>query len=115
MLKSIATAARRAALASTPFLLSACGEDNNGPQKFEIVLIPLLFVTVSLAYDWLNDRTTGLGIAATIVLTAFPRPTLVERNCTTYSNAVLSKCFEATCIAPAASNAPLICNRRKTT
>jgi hypothetical protein len=57
MLKSIAIATQRAALASAPLLLSACGDDNNGPQKFEIVLIPLLFVTVSLAYDWLKSRS----------------------------------------------------------
>ena len=56
MLKSIATATRRAALASTPFLLSACGEDDGG-HKFVAVLVPLLFVTVSLAYDWLKTRS----------------------------------------------------------
>lgn len=64
MLKSITNAVSRAALASAPFLLSACGDDNDGPQKFEIVLIPLLFVTVSLAYDWLKTRSLPARVAA---------------------------------------------------
>jgi hypothetical protein len=64
MLKSIAIAAQRAALASAPCLLSACGDDGEGPQKFEIVLIPLLFVTVSLAYDWLKSRSLPARTAA---------------------------------------------------
>jgi hypothetical protein len=57
MLKSFLNSLLTTATAMTPFLLSACGDDStNSPQKFEIVAIPLLFFTVSLAHSWLKSR-----------------------------------------------------------
>ena len=57
MLKSIRDCLFTTAMAMTPFFVSACGDDtSNSPQKFEIVVIPLLFFTISLAHSWLKAR-----------------------------------------------------------
>ena len=57
MLKSFRDSLLTTAMAMTPFVLSGCGEDtNSGPQKFEIVAIPLLFFTISLGHSWLKNR-----------------------------------------------------------
>jgi len=57
MLKSFRDSLLTTAMAMTPFLLTACGDEGeNSPQKFEIVLLPLLFFTVSLAHSALKSR-----------------------------------------------------------
>lgn len=58
MLKSFRDSLLTTAMAMTPFLLSACGDDPdpNSKQKFEMVLIPLLFCTVSLVHSSLKSR-----------------------------------------------------------
>ena len=57
MLKSFRDSLLTTAMAMTPLLLTACGDSSNNPdQKFEIVAIPLLFCTVSLAHNWIKTR-----------------------------------------------------------
>jgi hypothetical protein len=58
MLKSFRDSLITSAMFMTPFLLCACGNDPNdqGKQKFEMVLLPLLFFTVSLAHNWAKTR-----------------------------------------------------------
>lgn len=55
MLKSIRASLLNTALALTPFLLTACGDDPNTPQKFESVLIPVMFILVT-AFILLRQR-----------------------------------------------------------
>ncbi len=56
MLKAIRKSLFNTTIVMTPFLLSACGDDNN-TQKFEIaVVLPLLFFTVSLGHQMAKTR-----------------------------------------------------------
>jgi hypothetical protein len=65
MLRSLRNSLYTTAVMATPFLLSACGDDSNSPQqKFEIVLLPLLFFTVSLAQGYLQERRTRAAARA---------------------------------------------------
>jgi hypothetical protein len=64
MLKAIRKSLFNTTVVMTPFLLSACGEDPNTPQKFEILLLPALFFTVSLAHNWLKSRSPSNPHAA---------------------------------------------------
>lgn len=59
MIMSIRNRLMTTAMAMTPFLLSACGDENNNPSgpHFEIVAIPVLLYTALLAHDWLRQRT----------------------------------------------------------
>ena len=61
MLKSFRDSLLTTAMAMTPFLLTACGDDpNNKPiQKFEIVVLALLICTVSFAHNWFKARRTS--------------------------------------------------------
>ncbi|WP_029920668.1 hypothetical protein [Nevskia soli] len=57
MLKSFRDSLLTTAMAMTPFLLTACGDDKtNGQSKFEIVVLALLCCTVSLGHSWLKTR-----------------------------------------------------------
>lgn len=57
MFGKLKNSAYTALLATTPFLLSACNSPKDTTtQKMEIVLIPLLFMTVSLIHDWHNKQ-----------------------------------------------------------
>lgn len=57
MLKSFRDSLFTTAMAATPFLLSACGDDTtSGQSKFEIVVLALLCCTVSLGHSWLKTR-----------------------------------------------------------
>lgn len=59
MLKSFYNRLTAIAVAMTPLLLSACDSSNNnnsGPTNFEIMLIPPLLYTASLAHSWLRRR-----------------------------------------------------------
>jgi hypothetical protein len=53
-------------MAATPFLLAACGDNTNtgGGGKFEIVVLPALLCTVSLAHDWLRKRSAKNKLVA---------------------------------------------------
>lgn len=65
MLHTLRNSLKATAMAATPFLLAACGEDTNSPQqKFEILWLPLLFFTVSLAHDWLKERRNRAAVRA---------------------------------------------------
>ena len=66
MLKSFRDSLLTTAMAMTPFLLTACGGDDstNTNQKFEIVLLPLLFFTVSVGHNWFKTRSLKFGRAA---------------------------------------------------
>jgi hypothetical protein len=66
MLKSFRDSLLTTAMATTPFLLTACGGDDGTDtnQKFEMVLLPLLFFTVSLAHSWFKNRSLTIGRAA---------------------------------------------------
>ena len=65
MLKSFRDSLLTSAMAMTPFLLTACGGDDgtNTNQKFEIVLLPLLFFTVSVGHNWFKTRALKVGPA----------------------------------------------------
>ncbi len=57
MFNKIRDTARTTLILLVPLLLSACGESKDTtPQKMEIFLIPLLFVTVSLIRNWRLER-----------------------------------------------------------
>jgi len=60
MLKSIRSSLLTTAMAMTPFLLSACDDnpDPNPKTMLSLMLLPLLFFTISLASDQLKRRTT---------------------------------------------------------
>lgn len=63
MLTSIRSRLMTTVMASTPFLLSACGEEGNNPSgpNFEIVVIPALLYTALLAHDRLRRRSAPLS------------------------------------------------------
>ncbi len=64
MLKSFRDSLFTTAMAMTPLLLSACGEDGkDGQSKFEIVVLALLCCTVSLGHSWLKTRKTAARLA----------------------------------------------------
>ncbi len=66
MLTSIRRSLSTTALAMTPFLLTACGDDGkDGQTRFEIVILAaLLCCTVSLAKSWLKSDTRRLQFKA---------------------------------------------------
>jgi hypothetical protein len=65
MLTSVRNHLMTTAMAMTPFLLSACGDEGNDPSgpNFEIVAIPVLLYTALLAHDWLRRRS---GLLSTL-------------------------------------------------
>jgi hypothetical protein len=57
MLKSFRDTLLTTAMATTPFLLTACGDDpKSGQTKFEVVVLVLLCYTMSAARSWLKTR-----------------------------------------------------------
>ena len=65
MLKSFRDSLLTTAMAMTPFLLTACGDDTtNGQSKFEIVVLVLSCSTVSVAHSWLKSRKAATPLAA---------------------------------------------------
>ena len=59
MLKSFRDSLLTTAMAMTPFLLVACGDDGSdtGKQRFEMVVLSLLFMTVSFAANLAKNRS----------------------------------------------------------
>ena len=66
MLKSFRDSLLTTTIAMAPFLLTACGGDgtDNGKQNFEIVVLPLLFMTVSLISNLSKSRKQVVAAAA---------------------------------------------------
>ncbi|MBL6749280.1 MAG: hypothetical protein ISP90_02110 [Nevskia sp.] len=61
MLASIRARLKACAIAASPLLLSACGQDDGtGTQKFEALAIPLLFMTVLVATQLFARRKPAM-------------------------------------------------------
>ncbi len=61
MLASIRNSFYTTAVAMTPFLLTACGDDDKtkGGTNFEILLLPALLFVVTMIHNWNKTRASG--------------------------------------------------------
>jgi hypothetical protein len=66
MLASIRNSFYTTVILMTPFLLTACGDDDktSGGHKFEILLLPVMLFVISVIHNWNKTRSGGAAAHA---------------------------------------------------